>query len=202
VKWHQDVLDNSEAVVDFLEPTQLLSIVSGLVIQHYVENPFDFIFENYAVNYPFHYAPLDIVDLMDFLQPVYPGDEEDIRSWLNLLGLRLPVMETYTLLDVINQAIMNRFAYFAREESGVQTPGQTLAWGQGSCRHLGLVNRLVSGYANAPATKHWSTTTHAWAAVYLPGAGWRGFDPTNGEVAGSRHIGSCLAKIINQLIKS
>jgi len=205
VKWHRDVLDNSEAVVDFLEPSQLLSITSEVVIQHYVENPFDFLFEDYAVNYPFHYAPMDRVDLMPFLQPVYPGDEEAIRNWLELLGLGQPAMQSYALLDTINQAIMNRFTYYAREEPGVQTPGQTLAWGQGSCRdfaalfvetcrYLGLASRFVSGYAHAPATEHWSTTTHAWAEVYLPGAGWKGFDPTNGEVTGSRHIAVAVAR--------
>ena len=205
VKWHRDVLDNSQAVVDFLEPTQRLSITSEVVIKHYVENPFDFLFEDYAVNYPFRYAPTDIVDLMPFLQPVYPGDEEAIRNWLEAMDLGKPAMQTYALLDMINQAIMSRFTYFAREEPGVQAPSQTLAWGQGSCRDfaalfvetcrfLGLASRFVSGYAHAPATEHWSTTTHAWVEVYLPGAGWKGFDPTNGEVTGSRHIAVAVAR--------
>ena len=57
-----------------------------------------------------------------------------------------------------------------------------------TCRYLGLASRFISGYAHAPATEHWSATTHAWAEVYLPGAGWKGFDPTNGEAAGRRHI--------------
>lgn len=205
VKWHRDVLDNAEAVVEFLESTQLLSITSEVVIQHYLENPFDFLFEDYAVNYPFHYLPMDSVDLIPFLQPVYPEDEGAIRNWLALMSLGQPAMPTYALLDLINQAIANRFTYCAREEPGVQTPGQTLAWGQGSCRdfaalfvetcrYLGLGSRFVSGYAHAPATEHWSTTTHAWAEVYLPGAGWIGFDPTNGEVAGGRHIAAAVAR--------
>jgi len=199
VKWHRDAQDNAAAVVDFQEPTQFLSITSEVVIQHYVENPFDFLFEDYAVNYPFNYVPMDRVDLLPFLQPVYPGDEDAIRNWLDQLGLGQPVMQTYPLLDQINKAIAGRFTYFSREEQGVQTPGQTLAWGQGSCRdfatlfvetcrYLGLASRFISGYAHAPATEHWSATTHAWAEVYLPGAGWKGFDPTNGEVAGRRHI--------------
>lgn len=199
VKWHRDVLDNATAVVDFQEPTRTLAIASEVVIQHYMENPFDFLFEDYAVNYPFLYVPMDRVDLIPFLQPVYPDDEEAIRNWLNLLGLQQPAMPTYKFLDQINQAISGQFTYLAREESGVQTPGQTLAWRQGSCRdfatlfvetcrYLGLASRFISGYAHAPATEYWSTTTHAWAEVYLPGAGWKGFDPTNGEVAGRRHI--------------
>lgn len=199
VKWHRDAQDNAAAVVDFQEPAQSLVITSEVVIQHYVENPFDFLFEDYAVNYPFHYVPMDRVDLLPFLQPVYPGDEDAIRNWLGLLGLGQPVMQTYALLDQVNKAIAGRFTYFSREEPGVQTPGQTLDWAQGSCRdfatlfvetcrYLGLASRFISGYAHAPATEHWSATTHAWAEVYLPGAGWKGFDPTNGEVAGRRHI--------------
>ena len=199
VKWHRDAQDNAAAVVDFLEPTQFLSIRSELVIQHYVENPFDFLFEDYAVNYPFHYAPMDRVDLSPFLKPVYPSDEEAIRKWLNLLGLSQPIMQTYALLDQINRAIAGSFTYFSREEPGVQTPGQTLSSGQGSCRdfatlfvetcrYLGLACRFISGYVHAPETEHWSATTHAWAEAYLPGAGWKGFDSTNGEVAGRRHI--------------
>jgi len=205
VKWHRDVLDNAAAVVDFLEPAQNLAITSEVVIQHYVENPFDFLFEDYAVDYPFQYDPMDRVDLNPFLQPSYPGDEGAIRTWLGQLDLRQPTMQTYALLDVINQAIANHFSYAAREEPGVQTPGQTLTLGRGSCRDfaalyvetcrcLGLASRFVSGYAHAPAIEHWSTTTHAWAEVYLPGAGWKGFDPTNGEVAGVRHISVAVAR--------
>ena len=204
IKWHRDVLDNAAAVVDFLEPTQNLAITSEVVIQHYVENPFDFLFEDYAVNYPFQYAPMDRVDLTPFLQPSYPGDEGAIRTWLGRLNLRQPAMQTYALLDVINRAIAGQFAYAAREEPGVQAPAQTLALKRGSCRDfaalfvetcrcLGLASRFVSGYAHAPAMEHWSATTHAWAEVYLPGAGWKGFDPTNGEVAGVRHISVAVA---------
>ncbi len=136
VKWHRDVLDNAAAVVDFLEPTQLLTITSEVVIQHYVENPFDFLFEDYAVNYPFDYVPMDKVDLIPFLQQVYPNDEEAIGHWLKLLGLEQPAMQTYALLDVINQAIASRFTYFAREEPGVQTPGTD----------IGLGSRLLSRF--------------------------------------------------------
>lgn len=199
VKWHRDAQDNAVAVVGFQEPTQFLSISSEVVIQHYVENPFDFLLEEYAVNYPFHYEPMDRVVLSPFLQTVYPSDGEAIRNWLNRLGLRQPIMQTYALLDQINKAIAGSFTYFSREEPGVQTPGQTLSWGQGSCRdfatlfveacrYLGLACRFISGYVHAPETEHWSATTHAWAEVYIPGAGWKGFDPTNGQVAGPRHI--------------
>jgi transglutaminase-like putative cysteine protease len=96
--------------------------------------------------------------------------------------------------------------YQVREEPGVQTPDETLARGTGSCRDfanlfmqaarvLGLAARFVSGYLNSPFADGRGGATHAWAEVYLPGAGWKGFDPTSGEIAGSRHIAVAVARL-------
>ncbi len=205
VKWHRDALDNAAAVVAFHEPAQTLAITSEVIIRHFVESPLDFLVADYAVNYPFHYVPQDRADLLPFLQPVYPGDEAAIGNWLKQLGMGQPAVQTYTLLDQLCHTIAGRFGYTVREEPGVQPPAQTLAWGRGSCRdfaalfveacrYLGLASRFVSGYAHAPATEHWSATTHAWAEVYLPGPGWKGFDPTSGEVTGHRHIPVAVAR--------
>ncbi len=205
VTWHRDALDNSAAVVHFLESAQTLSITSEVIIQHYAGLPLDFVVEDYAVNYPFEYVQQDRDDLLPFLMSVYPNDEAAIANWLNGLGLARPAMQTYALLDQLSRTIAGQFAYTIREEPGVQTPAQTLAWGRGSCRdfaalfvaacrHLGLASRFVSGYSHAPATEHWSATTHAWAEVYLPGPGWKGFDPTSGEVTGHRHIPVAVAR--------
>jgi len=205
VKWQRDVLDNAAAVVVFPESTQTLSIQSVVVIQHFMEAPLDFLVEDYAVNYPFQYAFHDRTDLLPFLQPVYPGDEQAIRSWFSQLGIEQPVMQTYVLLDLMNRTITRDFTYTVREEQGVQSPSQTLLLKRGSCRdfaalfveacrYLGLASRFVSGYTHTPATEQWSAATHAWAEVYLPGAGWKGFDPTSGEVTGSRHISVAVAR--------
>jgi transglutaminase-like putative cysteine protease len=103
------------------------------------------------------------------------------------------------LLDWINKAIATGFTYQQCEEPGVQTPATTLAKRAGSCRDfatlfieacdcLGLAARFVSGYLCSP-TLPWSQgATHAWAEVYLPGAGWKGFDSTSGQVVGNDHI--------------
>lgn len=205
VKWHRDALDNATAMVDFLGPAQTLSINSEVVIQHYEENPLDFLVEDYAVNYPFQYDPHERSELQPFLQPVYINDGDAIRNWFGQMGLEQPAMQTYALLDQMCQNIAGFFAYTVRDEPGVQSPGQTLAYGQGSCRdfaalfiegcrNLGLASRFVSGYAHAPHSEQWSSTTHAWAEVYLPGAGWKGFDPTAGEVTGRRHIPVAVAR--------
>lgn len=203
LQWKRDVLDNSVALVSFAEPSNRLYIASEVVIQHYEENPFDFLVDDYAVGYPFDYVPEDRADLAPFLTPVYPADQAALRGWLGKLGLTRP-MQTFTLLDRLNHEISNRMVYRVREEPGVQPPALTLSQGSGSCRdfaalfmetcrHLGLASRFVSGYLYAPALAEGNASTHAWAEVYLPGAGWKGFDPTSGEVTGNRHIAVAVA---------
>ena len=203
VQWKRDVLDNSVAVVSFSEPSNRLRIHSNMVIQHYEDNPFDFLVDDYAFIHPFDYAAEERAELAPFLNPVYPTDQAAVQEWLSGLGLQQP-METFTLLDRMNHEIAGRFLYQMREEPGVQPPALTLARRSGSCRdfaalfmeacrHLGLASRFVSGYLYVAATEAGNGSTHAWAEVYLPGAGWKGFDPTGGEVTGNRHIGVAVA---------
>jgi transglutaminase-like putative cysteine protease len=204
LQWKRDVLDNSVALASFSQPSDRLRISSSVVIQHYEENPFDFLVDDYAVIHPFDYALEEQADLAPFRQAVYPADREAVQRWLDGLGLQRPV-QTFTLLDRMNHEIASRFFYQMREEPGVQPPALTLARNSGSCRdfaalfmeacrHLGLASRFVSGYLYAPATEAGNASTHAWAEVYLPGAGWKGFDPTSGEVTGNRHIATAVAR--------
>jgi transglutaminase-like putative cysteine protease len=204
LQWKRDVLDNSVAVAGFAESSDRLRIASNVVIQHYEDNPFDFLVDDYAVIHPFDYAEEDQVELAPFRQPVYPADREAVERWLGGLGLQRP-METFTLLDRLNHEIAGRFFYQMREQPGVQPPALTLARNSGSCRdfaalfmeacrHLGLASRFVSGYLHAAATEAGNASTHAWAEVYLPGAGWKGFDSTGGEVTGNRHIAVAVAR--------
>lgn len=205
IKWHRDVFDNSVAVVSFLESSQRLTIASEVVIEHYEEAPLDFVVEDYAVNYPFLYSADERVDLLPFQSSVYPSEQWALRDWLNRLGFGQGSVETYVLLDRMNRAIANGFTYIKREEPGVQPPTQTLSNGSGSCRdyaalfieacrYLGLASRFVSGYLHSPTTEAGGAATHAWAEVYLPGPGWKGFDSTTGEVTGSRHIPVAVAR--------
>ena len=204
LQWKRDVLDNSVALVSFAEPSDRLRISSNVVIQHYEDNPFDFLVDDYAVSHPFGYAEAERAELAPFLQAVYPEDREEVRSWLNGSGLLLP-RETFMLLDQINRRIAGQFLYQTREEPGVQSPVLTLANNSGSCRdfaalfmeacrYLGLASRFVSGYLFFSDFDTNNGSTHAWAEVYLPGAGWKGFDPTSGEVVGNRHIATAVAR--------
>ncbi len=205
IAWCRDVYDNSRAVVTFPEPADSLSIVSEVVIQHFDEAPLDFFIEDYAVYYPFAYAQADQADLAVFQLPVSAEDQQTVHAWLAQLGLGNDTTETFTLLAQLNHAISSGFRYQAREEAGVQTPAQTLMRGSGSCRDyatlfiaacrcLNFAARFVSGYLHAQTTETGNATTHAWAEVYLPGTGWKGFDPTTGEVTGTHHIAVAVAR--------
>lgn len=205
VKWHRDTLDNSVASVHFREASDRVSIFSEVVIQHFEEQPFDFIIEPYAQTYPFIYQQEDLLNLGPFFWPIYPADGEAINQWLSNWQLSGEPRGLMDLLISLNQNINQTFAYTVREEPGVQTPAKTLTDQRGSCRdysalfveacrQLGIASRFVSGYLHAPATEIGGAATHAWAEVYIPGAGWKGFDPTIGEVTGSKHIAVAVAR--------
>lgn len=203
IKWQRDVFDNSLAVVSFKEISDKLSIKSEVIIQHYEQAPFDFMLDDYAINYPFNYADIERTDLLAYQQLVFLNDQNIINDWLhqfNYLG-----MNTFSLLMMLNQTISNQFRYQMREEPGVQSPAYTLQHRSGSCRDyatllieacrcLGLASRFVSGYLHAPATEEGHASTHAWVEVYLPGTGWKGFDPTSGQVTSSQHIATAVAR--------
>lgn len=203
IKWQRDVFDNSLAVVNFQRSSNKLTIASEVVIQHYAPAPYDFLLEEYAVNYPFAYALGEQIDLAAFQRPIFVNDSQTINDWLQRLSLQ--GMQTFGMLVKLNQTISNQFRYQMREEAGVQSPAQTLAQRSGSCRDyatlfieacrcMGLASRFVSGYLHAPATEAGNATTHAWVEIYLPGTGWKGFDPTSGEVTGNRHIAVAVAR--------
>lgn len=205
IKWHRDTLDNSVAVLEFQDSSDHLSIYGEVVIQHYEEQPLNFVVEPYALTYPFAYEPDHLINLNPFFQPVYPMDANAINGWLKNWHLAGAPQELFPLLNSINQVIYKDFAYTIREEPGVQLPSQTLAEQRGSCRdysalfvetcrQLGIASRFVSGYLHAPATEVGGAATHAWAEVYIPGAGWKGFDPTVGEVTGTKHIAVAVAR--------
>ena len=109
------------------------------------------------------------------------------------------------MLDTINKAIAGGFAYEQREQPGVQTPATTLAKRSGSCRdsatlfieacrNLGLAARFVSGYLCPAPDARGQGATHAWSEVFLPGAGWKGFDSTSGRVVGNDHIAVAVSR--------
>lgn len=205
LSWQRDALDNSVAIATFSSPTLSLRIASSVLIEHYEDTPLDFTVDAHAVQYPFEYLALEARVLAPFRTPSWPGDSPAVESWLTGLGLRgAGPIETFVLLDQMNRAVHRDFRYQAREEAGVQSPARTLALGSGSCRDfaalvvegcrtLGLASRFVSGYLHVPDSSPLDGATHAWCEAYLPGPGWKGFDPTTGEVTGTSHIPVAVA---------
>ena len=199
LQWQRDVYDNAVALATFTETGNRLSIGSRVLIQHYDDQPLDFLVSDYAVSFPFQYDAAEQVDLGPYLSAIFDQDRPLLSTWLKQFWYSGQVVETYLLLEWINKAIATGFTYQQREEPGVQTPAVTLTRRAGSCRdfatlfieachYLGLAARFVSGYQYSPALMQGQGATHAWSEVYLPGAGWKGFDSTTGQVVGNDHI--------------
>lgn len=209
VNWQQDPFANYLARLVFPERTREFEITIDLVAEMAVYNPFDFFLEESAGQFPFDYdaalreelAPYLACDAATSASPV-------LRDYLASID-RVPAA-TIDFLVALNQRLQKDIRYLVRMEPGVQTPDQTLRRASGSCRdsgwllvqlcrHLGLAARFVSGYLIqlAPDVKALDgpsgtevdfTDLHAWCEVDLPGAGWIGFDPTSGLLAGEGHI--------------
>lgn len=203
--WQRDVCDNALAVATFTESGNQLIIESRLILQHYNDRPLDFLVADYAVRYPFRYDPAEQADLQGYFVPIFAPDEPLLGTWLQSFWQTGQVVETYLLLEWINKAIATGFSYQQREEPGVQTPAATLTRRAGSCRDfatlfieacrlLGLAARFVSGYLCSPLSQQGPGATHAWSEVYLPGAGWKGFDSTSGQVVGNDHIALAVSR--------
>jgi transglutaminase-like putative cysteine protease len=199
IRWKRDVYGNSVAVVDFLRPAEDLVVSSEVVVEHYEEEPLEFVLEDGARQYPFHYDRAEQIDLAPCQRAIFPRDQPVLKAWVADVCSPGTSADTIALLTSVNANIANRLEYLVREEPGVQTPAQTVSSGKGSCRdfatlfieicrHCGLASRFISGYVLNEAVAQGHTATHAWAEVYLPGSGWRGFDSTSGLVVGGDHI--------------
>ncbi|WP_370284098.1 DUF2126 domain-containing protein [Pseudooceanicola sp.] len=206
VNHQQDPYGNWLARFVFPEPVREFRIEVDLVADMSVYNPFDFFVEDTAETWPFDYPSELKEDLSIYSTPEPVGP----RLAAFLKTLPRDHERTVDFLVSLNAHVANHVEYTIRMEPGVQTPEETLERVSGSCRdsswllvqclrNLGFAARFVSGYLiqlkpdlvslDGPAgTDHDFTDLHAWVEVYLPGAGWIGFDPTSGLLAGESHI--------------
>ncbi|MCH9806682.1 MAG: transglutaminase family protein [Alphaproteobacteria bacterium] len=207
LNWQQDPFGNFLARMVANEKTRKFSVTVDLVADMTVINPFDFFIEEDARDWPFTYQPALKEDLAPYLAVEAPGPQ--LAAYLK--SLKYP--KDASTLDVVvglNAQLEKDISYLIRMEPGVQKPEETLTKRSGSCRdtswllvhilrNLGLAARFVSGYLiqltadvkpleGPSGTDVDFTDLHAWAEVFLPGAGWVGLDPTSGLLASEGHI--------------
>jgi transglutaminase-like putative cysteine protease len=189
LEWTQDVFGNLITTARFGAATDALVIESDLVVEQSAAAWPVFRIAPEAHAYPFAYAESDAADLGALLRSRHEDGQEIVAGWARGFVQR-PGTDTLSLLQDLNAGILDRVAYRTREEEGTQSPLETLNKGSGSCRdiaalfidavrRLGFGARAVSGYQFDPDGPDDAESTHAWAEVYLPCAGWIAFDPTH-----------------------
>jgi transglutaminase-like putative cysteine protease len=211
VRWLYDVFGNSVTVARFDTPADVLRLESRIVIDRYPLASLEFPIEPFARKLPFSYPASEVPDLGRTIERHYPDPDRVVTEWTRRFLENSGSSNTETFLRAINTAIRNEFQYSERQAPGVQTPVETLNSRSGTCRDfalfmmeavrsVGLAARFVSGYLYDPALDGQKSdvtgagATHAWAQVYLPGAGWVEFDPTNASVGGHNLVPIAVAR--------
>lgn len=215
--WANDMFGNAIATVGFSMPTDSLTVDSRVVIEHQAQPWPLFDIASTATSYPFAYSDDERIDLGALLTPQYYDPEGRLLRWARgfVCG---PPTDTLALLKDLNAAISAWIFYQERADEGTQSPLATLDRGWGSCRDIALLlieaarslgfgARIVSGYladrSDVPGSTVGSAgtgSTHAWAEIYLPGAGWVTFDPTNRTVGDFSLIPVAVARDIKQVV--
>jgi transglutaminase-like putative cysteine protease len=217
LRWAHDVQGNSVCFADFGHAeANLLRIVSTLDLEHFPSEE-SLPIEPAAETYPFSYAVEEIPDIARLTERHERDPEHKLDAWARQFLNTRGATRTLPLLAAMTEAIKQEFTYEAREAEGTNPPLLTLEAGRGACRDLallmmeavrtlGFAARFVSGYVYDAALMDSAErvvgggATHAWCSVYLPGAGWVEFDPTNGLIAGRNLIRVSVARTPEQAV--
>jgi transglutaminase-like putative cysteine protease len=199
LKWSRDVFGNSVATANFLSPADHLTIRSEVLLQHTERFPLRSARPATPVPFPVEFSPLESAVAAAYQATTFPEDVARVKQWVaTAINLRA-VSGAEDAVAAIARTIRDTIQYRRRDAKGVQTPGETLAAGSGSCRDLatlmlealrviGLPARFASGYLDCAASEAGRASTHAWAEAYLPEIGWTGYDPTLGEPTSIAHV--------------
>ncbi|MGB5613056.1 MAG: transglutaminase family protein [Sedimenticolaceae bacterium] len=216
VTWAHDVAGNSVATASFSEPSDTLIIDSAATLSLDVDRWPVFDIAASAQRFPFLLSEEEMTDLGALRLQAYLDSAGRVREWARgFVAGQIPGggVATLSLLKDISAGVAAQIAYETREDEGTQSPDETLVRRSGSCRDfavlfvdavrsLGFGARIVSGYLYDPDLDMRGSagagSTHAWAEVYVPGAGWITFDPTNRSVGGFNLIPAAMARHISQ----
>jgi transglutaminase-like putative cysteine protease len=217
IRWMHDVFGNSIAIASFATSAATLVFESSFRAEHFPAAEREIAVEPYADQLPFSYSAEDTADLSRTRERHYPDPEHKIDAWAKNLLAQTKSGRTLDVLMAMNTGIKQQFAYAARDAEGVQTPVETLSLGSGSCRDfavfmmeaarsLGLAARFVSGYLydesliGAAGGMVGGGATHAWVQIFLPGAGWVEYDPTNALMGGRNLIRVAVVRDASQAV--
>ena len=198
----QDAYSNSVALVQPQSPASELKVVCSFSVEHTGTRALDLPLKPRAQAYPVTYSDEERLVLAHYLAPYYDDPDGRLQSWAQQFVLPSGETGARELLVDMTKFIRDSMLYLARFDHGVQTPYETLALQSGTCRdfatlmieairRLGYAARFVSGYLYTPwldddaLRMEGAGATHAWLQVYLPGAGWIPFDPTNNLIGGT-----------------
>lgn len=214
VSWAHDIFGNAIATATFQNATDTLTIESVAALELYAAAWPVFDVAASAISYPFLYSDDDWADLAALSVQQYADPNGQLRDWARGFVRSNPT-DTLALLKDIVAGVSGWISYQSREDEGTQTPVETLNRGWGSCRDfavlfvetvrsLGFGARIVSGYFHNPDRNLLGSadagSTHAWAEIYVPGAGWITFDPTNRSVGGANLIPVAVGRNIRQVM--
>jgi len=212
VTWAHDVFGNAVATASFqtMADTLVIDSVAELQLNAAAWPVFDVAAS--AICYPFQYSDDEWIDLGALTVQQYPDKTAQLQGWARTFVSGNPT-NTLALLKDLSVGVSGRICYQSREDEGTQSPTQTLDRGWGSCRDfavlfveaarsLGFGARIVSGYLYNPDQNLIGSrdggATHAWAEVFVPGAGWITFDPTHRSFGGFNLIPVAVARDIRQ----
>ena len=202
LRWSRDVFGNSIGTLHFTKPGKELRITSKVSITRTPPYPHRKL-DTTPTPWPPIYDPLENAVVAAYQQLSYPSDGATVGRWFRRHYPKRP-RDVEQVVGHLNRVIHENIRYVRRDEKGVLTPAETLKGGVGSCRDfatmlldavrsLGIAARFASGYLECSAAEAGYASTHAWIEIYLPGHGWRGYDPTLGTMTTTSHVATGLS---------